>query len=78
MPCESFRGCTAAPELHGSRSISTRPRERGDPLWIPACFANMDEEFTAVAGLQAIKRVEVPNVASLIRITPAVPRTCHK
>ena len=24
-------------------------------------FATMDEEFTAVAGLQAIKRVEVPD-----------------
>jgi NAD(P)-dependent dehydrogenase (short-subunit alcohol dehydrogenase family) len=24
-------------------------------------FATMDEEFTAVAGLQAIKRIEVPD-----------------
>jgi len=27
----------------------------------PTHFATMDEEFTAVAGLQAIKRVEVPD-----------------
>jgi NAD(P)-dependent dehydrogenase (short-subunit alcohol dehydrogenase family) len=26
-----------------------------------ACFATMDEEFTAIAGLQAIKRIEVPD-----------------
>jgi len=38
--CESLRGCKAAAELHSSRQISARPRERGDPVWIPACAGN--------------------------------------
>jgi NAD(P)-dependent dehydrogenase (short-subunit alcohol dehydrogenase family) len=48
-PSEQTTDLSAAPRSLGTRVRKPRPG-----------FATMDDEFTAVAGLQAIKRVEVP------------------